>query len=131
MRFNVAAFYVLVSMMVLPAIAANGEVDTSDRALLVYALDSEAAMDAIQNESIKDLRLTKKNKRTTWSYRIDISTSEAGLSPVDGGPATHPCVHEITFQTIGGVAGTILTDPKVKTVCAANTPKFPLQELQE
>ncbi len=103
---------------------ATSAVANSDLVILTEILSSEKVAFELGDREIKSIDFQKTNKATTWTYRVQIKSVDAGIGR--GGPSS-PCVTDVLVSVIGGIVpdldptdGPNLPEPEVITVCTAN-----------
>ncbi|MBX9768135.1 MAG: hypothetical protein K2X47_12755 [Bdellovibrionales bacterium] len=89
--------------------------------IINYALSSAEVTKALTDRSVTQINVDQQNKSTTWTYVLNITSTESGLGL--NGPSSHPCFTKVIVKTIGAIAGTVMTRPQVETICAMNAPR--------
>lgn len=90
---------------------------------LNQALTLPQTKQEIGDRVVDSVTVSSVNQSTTWTHRIRITVSEAGLGP--NGPDQHPCFLDIERVDIGGVVKTDVGQFQVgNLVCAQNSPRI-------
>jgi hypothetical protein len=106
------------------AVFASAPALAFDSGMFYYMLNSAQVKAELEGRDLQNIEFEKEfNGATSWKFTARIQSVESGLGPQ--GADTHPCTTIVEVSVIGGVAGTEVSPPAAKTVCAMNSPKFP------
>lgn len=111
MKLLIMAFSILVSASAL----AGMNLDTAIEILSMNEVEKE-----LKGKDIRSIQLNSETSGTSWTYTLRIKASAAGLG-IDG-PSSRPCIVKVEVTTRGGVAGTVVSAPRITSACAQNSP---------